>query len=190
MSDITTPPTDRKTPKPQGERRGLVIVNTGHGKGKTTAALGLMTRAHGRGLKTRLFQFIKHAGAKFGEHRSFDALGIPYEGLGDGFSWRSQDLERSKRIAQEGWERAKRAILSGDYDLIVLDEITYPINWGWLELDSVLETLQTRPSKMHVVLTGRDAPEGLLGEADTVTEMHKVKHAFDADVPAQRGIEH
>ena len=185
-----TPPTDRKTPKPKGERRGLVIVNTGHGKGKTTAALGLMTRAHGRGLKTRLFQFIKHEGAKFGEHRSFDALGIPYEGLGDGFSWRSRDLEKSKRIAQEGWQTCKEAILSGEYDLIVLDEITYPVSWGWFDVDEVVATLQGRHEKMHVILTGRDAHDKLIGIADTVTEMKKVKHAFDADVPAQRGIEH
>ena len=186
----TSPPTERHTPKSQGKRRGLVIVNTGHGKGKTTAALGLMTRAHGRGLKTRLFQFIKHEGAKFGEHRSFDALGIPYEGLGDGFSWRSQDLERSKRIAQEGWQTCKEAILSGAYDLVVLDEITYPVSWGWFDVDEVVATLRGRHEKMHVVLTGRGAHEKLVELADTVTEMRKVKHAFDADVPAQRGIEH
>jgi cob(I)alamin adenosyltransferase len=190
MSDVHTPPTGRKTPKPQGERRGLIIVYTGHGTGKTTAALGLMVRAHGRGLRTRLFQFIKHEGAKFGEHRSLDALGIPYEGLGDGFSWRSQDLERSRRIAQEGWERAKAAILSGEVDLIVLDEVTYPLNWGWLALEDLIATLNARPKKLHVVLTGRDAPARLIELADTVTEMHKVKHAFDAAVPAQRGIEH
>jgi len=186
----TDPPTNRKTKKAQGERRGLVIVNTGHGKGKTTAALGLMVRAHGRGLRTRLFQFIKHEGAKFGEHRSFDALGIPYAGLGDGFSWRSQDLERSKELAREGWREARDAILSGDYDLVVLDEITYPVSWGWIDVGEVVETLRARPAKMHVVLTGRDAHEKLLEAADTVTEMRKVKHAFDAGVPAQRGVEH
>lgn len=189
-SETKAPPTNKKTKKAQGERRGLVIINTGHGKGKTTAALGLMARAHGRGLKTRLFQFIKHAGAKFGEHRSFDTLGIPYEGLGDGFSWRSQDLDKSKRIAQEGWQTAKDAILSGDYDLVVLDEITYPVTWGWFDVDDVVETLKARHKKMHVVLTGRDAHEKLVEVADTVTEMKKIKHAFDADVPAQRGIEH
>lgn len=187
---MSTPPANKKTKKAQGERRGLIIINTGHGKGKTTAALGLMTRAHGRGLRAKLFQFIKHEGAKFGEHRSFDTLEIPYVGLGDGFSWRSQDLEKSKRIAQDGWESAKTAILSGDYDLVVLDEITYPVSWGWFEVEDVVTTLANRPEKMHVVLTGRDAHERLISVADTVTEMKKIKHAFDADVPAQRGIEH
>lgn len=186
----TAPPTDRKTEKARGERRGLVIVNTGHGKGKTTAALGLMMRAHGRGLRTRLFQFIKHEGAKFGEHRSLAALEIPFAGLGDGFSWRSQDLDKSRALAVAGWEAAKAAILSGDYDLVVLDEVTYPVSWGWVEVDDVVETLEARPPKVHVVLTGRDAHEKLIDTADTVTEMRKVKHAFDADVPAQRGIEH
>ncbi len=190
MSDTTTPPQNRKTEKATGERRGLVILNTGHGKGKTTAALGLMMRAHGRGLRTRLFQFIKHEGAKFGEHRALDTLGIPFEGLGDGFSWRSQDLDKSKALAQAGWEEAKAAILRGDYDLVVLDEVTYPVSWGWLDVDDVVETLTGRPEKMHVVLTGRDAHKKLVEAADTVTEMNKVKHAFEAGVPAQRGIEH
>lgn len=190
MSETQTPPTNRKTEKAQGERRGLVIVNTGHGKGKTTAALGLMMRAHGRGLNTRLFQFIKHEGAKFGEHRALGELGIPFAGLGDGFSWRSQDLEQSRALAVAGWEEAKAAILSGEYDLVVLDEVTYPVTWGWIDVQDVVGTLKARPPKMHVVLTGRDAHDDLVGAADTVTEMKKIKHAFDADVPAQRGVEH
>lgn len=190
MSNTQDPPQKQQTPKATGERRGLIILNTGHGKGKTTAALGLMVRAHGRGLRTHLFQFIKHENAKFGEHRSFDTLGVPYQGLGDGFSWKSQDLERSKQIAQDGWEKAKATILSGEYDLVVLDEITYPVSWGWFDVEDVIETLRARPPKMHVVLTGRDAHEKLIEVADTVTEMHKIKHAFDANVPSQRGIEH
>jgi len=190
MSDTTAPPTKRPTEKAQGERRGLVIINTGHGKGKTTAALGLLLRAHGRGLRTRLFQFIKHEGAKFGEHRALTDLGVSFAGLGDGFSWRSQDLERSKDLARAGWNEAKAAILSGEYDLVVLDEVTYPVSWGWIDPDEVVATLQARPPKMHVVLTGRDAHDKLVAAADTVTEMRKVKHAFDEGVPAQRGIEH
>ncbi|MEX2382737.1 MAG: cob(I)yrinic acid a,c-diamide adenosyltransferase [Opitutales bacterium] len=188
--DISTPPTGRSTPRPTGERRGLVIVNTGDGKGKTTAALGLMVRAAGRGFRTQLFQFIKHEGAKFGEHRSFDKLEIPYQGLGDGFSWKSRDLERSKQIAAEGWKTARQAVVGGDYDLVVLDEITYPVNWGWFPLEDVIAALRERPANVHVVITGRNAPDAIVDLADTVTEMKKIKHAFEANVPAQKGIEH
>ncbi|WP_234508003.1 MULTISPECIES: cob(I)yrinic acid a,c-diamide adenosyltransferase [Thermus] len=176
--------------KPQGERRGLLLVYTGDGKGKSTAAFGLALRAHGRGLRVRVFQFVKHATARFGEHRAFARLGIPIEGLGDGFTWKSRDLEASARLAQEGWQRAKEALLSGAYDLVVLDEATYPLRYGWIALEEFLEALKGRPPHVHVVVTGRGAPEALLDLADTVTEMRKVKHAFDQGVPAQRGIEH
>ncbi|WP_117238367.1 cob(I)yrinic acid a,c-diamide adenosyltransferase [Thermus sediminis] len=176
--------------RPKGERRGLVIVYTGDGKGKSTAAFGLALRAHGRGLRVRVFQFLKHQGARFGEHRALERLGIPIEGLGDGFTWRSRDLLASARLAQEGWQRAKEAILSGAYHLVVLDEATYPLRYGWVPLDEVLSALRAKPPHVHVVLTGRGAPEALLELADTVTEMRKVKHAFDLGVPAQRGIEH
>jgi cob(I)alamin adenosyltransferase len=190
MTQQETPPNERPSRKPDGERRGLLIVNTGHGKGKTTAALGLMVRANGRGLRVKLFQFIKHSGARFGEHRSLEVLGVPFQGLGDGFSWRSQDLDRSRELARQGWVEARGAILGGSFDLIVLDEITYPLNWGWLDLGEVLEVAASRPPRMHLVFTGRDAPEPLVAAADTVTEMVKVKHAYEANVPAQRGIEH
>ncbi|RTH26874.1 cob(I)yrinic acid a,c-diamide adenosyltransferase [Thermus scotoductus] len=176
--------------RPQGERRGLLIVYTGDGKGKSTAAFGLALRAHGRGLKVRIFQFIKHGTARFGEHRAFALLGVPIEGLGDGFTWKSQDLEASARLAQEGWQRAKGAILSGAYDLVVLDEATYPLRYGWVSLGEFLGALKARPVHVHVVVTGRGTPEALVELADTVTEMRKVKHAFDQGVPAQRGIEH
>lgn len=176
--------------KRTGRRRGLVIVYTGDGKGKTTAALGLLLRAHGRGLTTALYQFIKRRDARFGEHHALDALGIPHAGLGDGFSWRSHDLDQSRSIAAQGWLAAKTAILGGGYDLVVLDEITYPITWGWIDLHDILDTLQQRPPSQHVVLTGRDADPALIDLADTVTDMRKLKHAFDADVPAQRGVEH
>ncbi|WP_243028907.1 cob(I)yrinic acid a,c-diamide adenosyltransferase [Thermus albus] len=176
--------------KPSGKRRGLLLVYTGEGKGKSTAAFGLALRAHGRGLKVRIFQFIKHQGARFGEHRALSQLGIPLEGLGDGFTWRSRDLNRSARMAQEGWERAKSTLLSGDWDLVVLDEATYPLRYGWIDLSEFLEVLRSRPAHVHVVVTGRGAPEALLELADTVTEMRKVKHAFEQGVPAQKGIEH
>ncbi len=176
--------------KPEGERRGLLLVYTGEGKGKSTAAFGLALRAHGRGLRVRVFQFLKHQGARFGEHRALEALGIPIEGLEDGFTWRSRDLEASAQLAREGWERAKEALLSGAWDLLVLDEATYPLRYGWIALEDFLGALRARPRHVHVVVTGRGAPEALLELADTVTEMRKLKHAFDQGVPAQRGIEH
>ena len=186
---IETPPSARPHDKPAGERRGLVIVHTGDGKGKSTAAFGLALRAHGRGKAVKVFQFMKVPTARFGEHRMFEQLGIPIEGLGDGFSWKSQDLEHSAQLAREGWQRAKEAILGGGFFLVVLDELTYPLIYGWLPLDEVLQALRARPPGVHVVLTGRRCPQELVDLADTVTEMRKVKHAFDAGVPAQRGIE-
>jgi cob(I)alamin adenosyltransferase len=186
---IEQPPSSKPYEKPQGERRGLVIVNTGDGKGKSTAAFGLALRAHGRGKAVKIYQFMKVPTARFGEHRMFEQIGIPIEGLGDGFSWKSQDLEHSAQLAREGWARARESILSGAYFLVVLDELTYPLIYGWLPLDDVLKTLRERPSDVHVVVTGRRCPPEIVELADTVTEMTKVKHAFNAGVPAQRGIE-
>ena len=186
---IETPPTEKPYDKAEGERRGIVIVNTGDGKGKSTAAFGLALRAHGRGKAVRIFQFMKVPSARFGEHRMFEQLGIPIEGLGDGFSWKSQDLEHSAQLARDGWERAKATILAGEHFLVVLDEVTYPLIYGWLPLQDVLDTLRARPGHVHVCLTGRRCPSELIDLADTVTEMTKVKHAFNAGIPAQRGIE-
>lgn len=187
--DIEAPPLLRDVPKPQGERRGLVIVHTGTGKGKSTAAFGLALRAHGRGKTVKVYQFMKVPTARFGEHRLFAQLGIPIEGLGDGFSWKSRDLEVSAQLARDGWGRAEAAIRAGELFLVVLDEITYPLRYGWLALEPVLACLRERPPHVHVVLTGRGCPPELIELADTVTEMGKVKHAYDAGVPAQRGIE-
>ncbi|HEU4459893.1 MAG TPA: cob(I)yrinic acid a,c-diamide adenosyltransferase [Methylibium sp.] len=215
--DIENPPTERTTPKPQGERRGLVIVHTGHGKGKSTAAFGLALRAHGRGKPVRIYQFMKVPSARFGEHRAFDKLSACrcgpapgrspadhgplagqapeatwepiIEGLGDGFSWKSRDLEHSAQLARDGWARAEATIRAGTHFLVVLDEITYPLRYGWLPLEPVLACLRERPRETSVVLTGRDAPQELIDAADTVTEMKLVKHHYQAGVPAQRGIE-
>lgn len=186
---IETPPQEKPYEKPEGERRGLVIVNTGDGKGKSTAAFGLAIRSHGRGKPVKVFQFMKVPTARFGEHRLFEQIGLPIEGLGDGFSWKSKDLDHSAQLAREGWAKARAAILSGDWFLVVLDEITYPLIYGWLPLDEVLQTLRERPREVHVVLTGRRCPQEIIDLADTVTEMKLVKHAFQAGVPAQRGIE-
>jgi cob(I)alamin adenosyltransferase len=217
---IETPPGEKPYDKPDGERRGLVIVHTGDGKGKSTAAFGLALRAHGRGKAVKIYQFMKVPTARFGEHRAFEWLaerqsGTPpgrsqggpapsggsdpqnggawglgiIEGLGDGFSWKSQDLERSAQLARDGWEKARATILGGEHFLVVLDEITYPLIYGWLPLEGVLQTLRERPSHVHVCLTGRRCPPEIVALADTVTEMTLVKHAFQAGIPAQRGIE-
>ena len=188
-----TPPTEKRYDRPEGERRGLVIVNTGDGKGKSTAAFGLALRAFGRqhvhGKQVKIFQFMKVPTARYGEHRMFEQIGLPIEGLGDGFSWKSKDLEHSGQLARDGWQKAKAAILDGKHFLVVLDEITYPLIYGWLPLNDVLQTLEHRPRDVHVCLTGRRCPQELIDIADTVTEMTLVKHAFKAGVPAQRGIE-
>ncbi len=171
-------------------RRGLLIVNTGKGKGKTTAALGLMLRAHGRGLKVKMFQFLKHDTAKFGEHRTLDMLEIPYQGLGDGWTWRSKDLENSAEMAAHGWTLAREAIEGGEYDLIVLDEFTYPLKYGWVAWPDVEAVLKARDSRMHVVITGRDAIPELVALADTVSEIQPVKHAYEQGIGGQQGIEY
>ncbi len=187
--DIESPPLLRDTPKPQGERRGLVIVHTGAGKGKSTAAFGLALRAVGRGKVVKVYQFMKVPSARFGEHRMFERLGMPIEGLGDGFSWKSRDLEHSAELARLGWARAEATVRAGEHFMVVLDEIMYPLRYGWLPLEPVLACLHERPPHVHVVLTGRNAPAELVAVADTVTEMTLIKHHFKAGIPAQRGIE-
>ena len=186
---IEAAPTEKRYEKPEGERRGLIIVNTGDGKGKSTAAFGLALRAHGRGKAVKIYQFMKVPTARFGEHRLAEKVGLPVEGLGDGFSWKSKDLEHSAQLARDGWEKAKAEILSGELFLVVLDEITYPLIYGWLPLEGVLKTLRGRPGHVHVCLTGRRCPPEIVELADTVTVMQLVKHAFQAGIPAQRGIE-
>ena len=187
--DIEAPPLLCDTPKPTSERGGLVIVYTGTGKGKSTAAFGLALRAYGQGKTVKVYQFMKVPSARFGEHRMFEQLGMPIEGLGDGFSWKSRDLDHSAELARAGWARAEATVRAGEHFMVVLDEIMYPLRYGWLPLEPVIVCLQERPAHVHVVLTGRNAPDELIALADTVTEMTLIKHHFKAGVPAQRGIE-
>ncbi len=187
--DIENPPTELSGQKAEGERRGLIIINTGNGKGKSTAAFGLAIRAQGRGKSVHVFQFMKVPSARFGEHRTFEKLGLPIEGLGDGFSWKSKDLEHSAELARQGWAKAAAMITKGEHFMVVLDELTYPITYGWVPLQEVLDTLTQRPKGVTVVITGRNCPQELIDIADTVTEMQQIKHAYEAGVPAQRGIE-
>jgi cob(I)alamin adenosyltransferase len=187
--ELETPPVHHGGRKATGTRRGLVMIHTGDGKGKSTAAFGLAIRAHGRGKSVRFFQFMKVPPARFGEHRAFERLGLKVEGLGDGFSWKSRDLAHSAALARDGWKKAEAAIRTGEHFLVVLDEITYPLLYGWLPLEPVVACLRERPIRTTILLTGRRAPPELIEVADTVTEMRKVKHHYDVGVPAQRGIE-
>jgi cob(I)alamin adenosyltransferase len=174
---------------PTKKRKPLVIVYTGDGKGKTTAALGMLLRAWGRGMKVCMLSFIKSETANFGEERAAKRLGIELIPLGAGFTWLSKNLEKDRTLAQRCWALCKEKLASGEYDIVVLDEITYPLNYGWLDLDEVIETLRSRPPNLHVVLTGRDAPEKLIDFADLVTEMREVKHPFQAGIKAQPGVD-
>lgn len=173
-------------------KRGLVLINTGPGKGKTTAALGTALRAAGNGMRVLVLQFLKgswHHGeqdsiATFGNDFQIRQLGRGFVKVG-GAETDPEDL----RMVQEGWEMCRREILSGDWDLVVLDEINYVISYGMLDPEPVLTTLQERPEMLHVILTGRNAHKSLVDLADTVTEMREVKHAYQKGILAQRGIE-
>ncbi|HEX2183946.1 MAG TPA: cob(I)yrinic acid a,c-diamide adenosyltransferase [Chloroflexota bacterium] len=175
--------------RPDRHARGLVIVHTGNGKGKTTAALGLLLRAWGRRMRVVMLQFIKAQGAKWGEIQAAARLGVEIIPLGGGFTWESTDIEHDRQLARAGWAECRARIESGAYDLVILDEITYCFRFGWLDLDEVLDVLRRRPAGQHVVLTGRDAPPELIDFADLVTEMRAIKHPYTAGVKAQKGIE-
>jgi cob(I)alamin adenosyltransferase len=175
--------------RPDRRAQGLVIVNTGNGKGKTTAALGLLLRAWGQGLRVAMFQFIKAKSGNWGESRAARQMGVEIVPLGSGFTWTSSDLERDRALAREGWERCRAAIMSGDYDVVIMDELTYCFSFDWLDLEEVLDTVRQRPAGQHVVITGRDAPDALIAFADLVTEMREIKHPYGAGIKAQKGIE-
>ena len=179
-----------RSPRKPKVRHGLVIVNTGEGKGKTTAALGVIFRAWGRDFRIRMYQFIKHTGARFGEQRAAQRLNIPIESLGDGFTWLSKDMDKTAALAVEQWSRCREAILGGEEDIIVLDEFTYALHYGWVPVEDVVDTLQRRPDDLHVIITGRYAPQELIDCADLVTEMRLIKHPYqDQGIRAQQGIE-
>jgi cob(I)alamin adenosyltransferase len=169
---------------------GLVVVYSGQGKGKTTAALGIVFRALGRGMQVAVVQFIKGKW-KTGERLFAEQLpGLTFLVMGKGFTWNSDDLSQDRAAAQAAWQTAKRLIASGEHAVVVVDEITYAINYGFIELADVLETLRARPPHVHVVATGRNAPEELCALADLVTEMTAVKHPFARGIKAQLGIDY
>lgn len=170
-------------------KKGLVIVNTGKGKGKTTAALGLLLRAWGQGLRVCMLQFIKARTANWGEEKAARKIGMEMIPLGDGFTWLSKNIEHDKTLTRQGWEICRQKILSGNYDLLVLDEMTYVLKYGWLSWEEVRDTLDQRPAGTHVVVTGRYAPPELVAYADLVSEIVEVKHPYQTGVKAQKGIE-
>ena len=167
----------------------LVLLYTGDGKGKTSSALGVTMRAWGRGWKICWLQFIKSRTANYGETRAAREMGIEMIPLGDGFTWLSKDINKDIALARECWALAREKIESAAYDLVVLDEITYPITYGWLEADDVISVLRDRPADVHIIMTGRNAAPELVEFADLVTEMTEVKHPYQQGIKAQRGID-
>ncbi|MSQ41494.1 MAG: cob(I)yrinic acid a,c-diamide adenosyltransferase [Dehalococcoidia bacterium] len=172
------------------KKHPLVVLYTGNGKGKTTSALGVTMRAWGRGWKICWLQFIKSKTSHYGEQRSAERMGIEMIPLGDGFTWLSQDIEHDKALARECWALAREKLNSAQYDLVVLDEITYAITYGWLDVQDVIETLRARPANVDVILTGRDAAPELVAFADLVTEMREIKHPYQSGIKAQPGIDY
>ena len=176
-------------PRAPRKATSIVIVNTGDGKGKSTAAFGTTLRAVARGWKVAVVQFVKSDRWKVGERDVATKLGVEWRTMGDGFTWDSRDLERSAAVAREAWRAAAHLISAGAHRLVVLDEITYPINWGWIPASEVVSVIKSRPAVVNVIITGRDAPDEVVDIADTVTEMRNRKHAFDSGIKAIRGID-
>jgi cob(I)alamin adenosyltransferase len=175
---------------PRAQRRGLLIVNTGDGKGKTTAALGVLLRATGRQMRVGMFQFIKSTTTLYGEHAAAKLLGVEIVPLGDGFTWLSDNIEADRSLALEGWSRVHAALASGEFDVLILDELTYALTFGWLDTTDVLAAIAGRPTGTHVIVTGRNAPQALIAAADLVTEMRVIKHPYrEQGIGAQPGIE-
>ena len=180
----------------QRRNRPLVIVHTGPGKGKSTAAFGLALRAWNQGWPVAVFQFVKSAKWRVGEERALRLLGetgqggtVSWHKMGEGWSWIQRDIDSQAALAAEGWAQISRDLAAQTYRLYVLDEFTYPMTWGWVDVEEVVKVLAARPGDQHVVITGRDADARLIGCADLVTEMTKVKHPMDAGQKGQKGIE-
>ncbi|MEA3349856.1 MAG: cob(I)yrinic acid a,c-diamide adenosyltransferase [Chloroflexota bacterium] len=172
------------------EKKGLIIVNTGIGKGKTTAALGILMRACGHGQKACVIQFIKSETGRWGEVKTAEKLGIEWHKTGSGFSMSPKGDQEAAAKARQGWKLAQEKIVSGQYDLILLDEFTYLLHNDWLDTAEVITWLkENKPANLHIIITGRSAPSALVKFADLVTEMLKIKHPFDQGIKGQRGIE-
>lgn len=172
--------------------KGLLMVNTGDGKGKTTAALGVIVRAAGRGLKCCLIQFMKSKTDRYGEHESLEKLGVEIHTMGDGFTWDTNDKTQDIATSERTWELCVEKMRTAEYDLLVFDEIVYVLDYKFLDVNAVLDEIKrVRDAQphLHLILTGRNAPAELVEAADLVTEMKEIKHPFHAGIYAQQGIE-
>jgi cob(I)alamin adenosyltransferase len=168
----------------------IVLLNTGHGKGKSSAAFGVMARGWARGWHVGVVQFVKGGKWRTGERKLADHLGIEWQTLGDGFTWESTDLDETAAKGRHAWDVTAAKLASGDYDLLILDELTYAVTYGWISAATVVDGIRNRSPRTNVVITGRDAVPELVEVADTVTEMRKVKHVYDQGVTAKKGIEY
>ncbi|MGH9283562.1 MAG: cob(I)yrinic acid a,c-diamide adenosyltransferase [Acidimicrobiales bacterium] len=186
------PVTPPEQPQPASARRpaSLLLVNTGHGKGKSTAAFGTMLRAVAMDWPVAVVQFLKSGDWRVGEEKVARRLGVEWYAAGDGFTWDSTDMDETRAKAVAAWALAQDLLAAGRHRLVILDEATYAMTWGWIDTSDVVAALRGRAEGVHVIVTGRDAPEALVEAADTVTEMVKVKHAFDAGVRARRGLDY
>lgn len=184
------PPTEVKKRPKRVHKDSLVLVHTGNGKGKSSSAFGVAMRGVARGWRVRVVQFLKSGAWKTGEAKLLPELGVEWWEAGDGFTWDAEDLDESQALALAAWEDTKRRLQDDDLDMLVLDEVTYPINWGWIDVDDVVAALRDRAPKVHVVVTGRDCPAAIIDLADTVTEMREIKHAFHEGVMARKGIDY
>ena len=172
--------------------KGLLMVNTGDGKGKTTAAIGVLVRAAGRGLNCCMIQFMKSKNDRYGEHDSLEKLGVEVHTMGDGFTWDTNDPAQDIATSENTWSLCVEKMESGDFDLLVFDEIVYVLDYKFLDIDKILSQIQMVREKqphLHLILTGRNAPPELVSAADLVTEMKEIKHPFHAGIYAQQGIE-
>lgn len=191
MSDHDQPRTQR--PYDRRELRSapsLVLVNTGHGKGKSTAAFGTLLRSRARDWPTAVVQFLKSGKWRTGEEAMLRQLGVEWFSAGDGFSWESDDLDESRAKAVAAWTFSRRLIEAGEHRMVMLDEISYPMSWGWIDAEEVASVLRDRPEDVSVFLTGREMAQAVVDVADTVTEMVKVKHPFEQGIRARRGIDY
>jgi cob(I)alamin adenosyltransferase len=188
-NDPSMPPPERPPRSPRARQRSLLLVNTGDGKGKSTAAFGIVMRAVARDWRVCVIQFIKSGKWKVGEEKIGMQLGVDWLKGGDGFTWESKDLDQSEGRAVAAWLLAQAAIAAGEHQLVVLDEVTYPVSYGWIDGAEVAAAIRDRPSHVNIVLTGRNAAPELVDVADTITEMVKVRHAYDQGIRARRGID-